>query len=131
MNAAAREQAAAADQATAAADQAVRAARKRIDVDDDLLARRDALKMRSDYLRQQLSVKVKNIQPAFRATDHIADGLGWVKAHPGAVAVVGAALLGAAVARPRAFMRLGTRALAAWQMVQRVQPMVRAFTRRS
>ncbi|MFD1711984.1 hypothetical protein FVQ98_05500 [Ottowia sp. GY511] len=112
------------------ADQAVRAGHKRIDVDDDLLARRDALKMRSEYLRHQLSFKATGIQPAFRATDRVAEGLGWVKAHPGLVAAAGAALLGAVVARPRAFMRLGTRAFAAWQMVQRVQPMVRAFTRR-
>ena len=118
------------DEASAATQQAARAARKRIDVDDDLVERRDALKMRSEYLRHQLSFKATSIQPAFRATDRLAEGLDWVKAHPGLVAAAGAGLLGAVVARPRAFMRLGTRAFAAWQMIQRVQPMVRAFTRR-
>ena len=106
------------------------AGRKRIDADDDLLARREQLKMRSDYLRHQLSLKSVRTQPVFRAADRMGEGLNWVKAHPGLVAVAGAALLGAVIARPRAFMRLGTRAFAAWQVVQRAQPMVRAFTRR-
>lgn len=104
--------------------------RSRSSVNDDLLARRDQLKMRSDSLRHQLSLKSRRAQPVFRAADRMGDGLDWVKAHPGLVAVAGAALLGAAIARPRAFMRLGTRAFAVWQMVQRAQPVVRAFTRR-
>ena len=104
--------------------------RKKIDVDDDLLSRRDQLKLRSDYLRNQLSFKAGRVQPVFRAADRVADGGQWVKAHPGLVAVAVAGLLGAVIARPRAFMRLGSRAFAAWQMVQRTQPLVRAFMRR-
>ncbi|WP_448253659.1 YqjK family protein [Ottowia oryzae] len=104
--------------------------RKKIDVDDSLLSRRDQLKLRSDYLRNQLSFKAGRVQPVFRAADRVADGAQWVKAHPGLVAVAVAGLLGAVIARPRAFMRLGSRAFAAWQMVQRTQPLVRAFMRR-
>ena len=106
------------------------ASRRKIAVDDDLLARREQLKMRSEYLRHQLSFKSARAKPVFRAVDTLGEGLDWVKAHPGVVAVAGAALLGAAAARPRAFMRLGARALAAWQLVQRVQPVARAFMRR-
>ena len=70
------------------------------------------------------------MQPVFRAADHVFNGAEWVKAHPGLVVVGVAGLLGAAIARPRAFMRLGSRAFATWQMVQRTQPLVRAFMRR-
>lgn len=107
-----------------------RAARHGFDVDDNLLVRRDRLKMRSDFLRNQLTFQAGGAKPALRAADRLADGLDWVKAHPGLVAVGVAALLGAVVARPRAFMRVGSRAFAAWQIVQRTQPMVRAFMRR-
>ena len=105
--------------------------RRKDRVDDDLLDRRDQLKMRSEYLRHQLSFQSVGAQPAFRAVDRVDQGLDWVKAHPGLVGVTGAVLLGAVAARPRAFMRLGTRALAAWQLVQRAQPLVRAFMRRA
>ena len=104
--------------------------RNRIDNDDDLLARRDELKMRSESLRNRLTFQSSGAKPAFRAADRVADGVGWVKAHPGLVAVAAAALLGAVVARPRTFVRLGSRAIATWQVVQRAQPMVRAFMRR-
>jgi hypothetical protein len=105
-------------------------ARQRIDVDDDLLARRDQLKMRSEYLRHQLTFQAGGAKPALRAVDRVGEGIDWVKAHPGLVAVAGAVLLGAVAARPRAFIRLGSRAFAAWQIVQRAQPVVRAFMRR-
>lgn len=95
----------------------------------DLIERREQLRMRSDVLRHRLAFRATRLQPAFRATDRAADGLNWVRRHPGLVLVAGAAMLGAVVARPRAFMRLGTRAFAAWQIVQRTQPMVRAFMR--
>lgn len=104
--------------------------RKKIDVDDDLLARRERLKMRSEYLRHQLSFKAASVKPVFRAADTLGDGLDWVKAHPVVVPVAAAVLLGAMVARPRAFVRLGARVLGAWQVVQRVQPVARALMRR-
>ncbi len=119
-----------ADSPSEASAKARRARHRGIDADDDLLTRRDDLKMRSEYLRHQLTLKANGTKPAFRAADRVGDGLSWVKAHPGLVAVAGAALLGAVVARPRAFMRLGSRAFAVWQVVQRTQPMVRAFMRR-
>ena len=115
---------------TATGERAPAAARKRIDVDDDLLARRDQLKMRSEALRHQLSFQANRTKPVFRAADRMASGMDWVKAHPGLVAVVAAALLGAIAARPRAFVRVGSRALATWQIAQRAQPVVRAFMRR-
>ena len=105
------------------------ATHKPVDVGGDLLARRDQLKMRSEYLRQQLSLKSSRAQPALRAADRVGDGLGWVKAHPAAMVVASAALLGAIAARPRTFVRLGARALSVWQVAQRVQPLVRAFMR--
>lgn len=95
----------------------------------DLIERREALKMRSEELRHRLAFRSASIKPALQATDRVADGVDWVKRHPGLVAVVGAAVLGAVLARPRAFMRLGGRAFAAWQLVQRAQPVVRAFMR--
>ncbi len=94
-----------------------------------LQARREELLMRSDALRNRMSWRSRSLKPAFQASDRVAEGVRWVRGHPALVAVAGAALLGALAARPGAFMRLGTRAFAAWQLFQRVQPMVRTLRR--
>ena len=97
---------------------------------DGLLARRDHLKMRSELLRQRLALRAEGARPVFNAADRVADGVRWVKHNPALLALAAAALVGAVAARPRAFVRLGTRAFAAWQMFQRVQPVVRTLLRR-
>lgn len=114
-------------EAVAKPEQATHAA---ITNNDDLVVRRERLKMRSEVLRQRLSLRSDGLKPAFRASDRVAEGVDWVKHNPAVLGVAAAALIGAAVARPRAVARLGTRAFALWQVFQRVQPMVRSMMRR-
>lgn len=94
-----------------------------------LQARREELLLRSELLRKRMGLRSRSLRPALRATDQVAEGARWVKEHQAFVLLAGAAVLGAAIARPGAFMRLGTRAFAAWQVIQRVQPMVRTLRR--
>lgn len=101
----------------------------RRDAAASLQARREELLMRSDLLRNRMSVRARSFQPAFHASDRVAEGVRWMRRNPALVALAGAAVLGALAARPGAFVRLGTRAFAAWQMFQRVQPMVRTLRR--
>lgn len=97
---------------------------------DDLVVRRERLKMRSEVLRHRLTLRSGGLKPAFRASDRFADGVDWVKHNPAILAVAGAAVVGAVLARPRSVARLGTRAFALWQVFQRVQPLVRSMMRR-
>lgn len=97
----------------------------------DLAARREQLRMRSEMLRQSLALRSRDrLRPALRLSDRVADGTQWLRQHREWVGVAGAALLGAMAVRPRALLRLGTHAFAAWQVFQRAQPMLRMFMRR-
>ncbi|MBH1964328.1 MAG: hypothetical protein I8H77_08340 [Comamonadaceae bacterium] len=95
----------------------------------ELAARREQLLLRSAQLREQLAHRSRVVQPAFRAADKVREGASWVQSNPALIAVVGAALLGAAAARPKAMMGLGLRAWSGWQMFQRVRPVANAFLR--
>lgn len=95
----------------------------------DLQARREELLLRSDRLRNRMSLRMGGARGAFNAADHVAEAVQWVRQNPTIVALAGAAVLGAVAARPGAFVRLGTRAYAAWRVFQRVQPMLRGLQR--
>jgi hypothetical protein len=90
----------------------------------DLPARREQLRMRSEHLRQRLAAHAARLKPALRASDRIAAGLAWIKRHPTAAAAAVTALAAVAGARPRALLRLGTRAFAAWQAVRSARPVI-------
>lgn len=92
-------------------------------------ARREQLRMRSAQLREQLAQRANVVQPAFRAADRVREGASWVQSNPAVIALVGAALAGAVLARPKAVLGLGLRAWSGWQMFQRVRPVANAFLR--
>ena len=96
---------------------------------NQLAARREQLRLRSAQLREQLAHRVTVVQPAFRAADRVREGASWVQSNPALIALAGAALLGAAVVRPKAMLGLGLRAWSGWQMFQRVRPVANAFLR--
>lgn len=95
----------------------------------DLNARREQLRLRSAQLREQLSVGGRVMRPAFNATDQLRHGVSSLHDNRALVLLAGAALAGAALARPRTVLNLGLRAWSGWQLFRRVRPMVNSFLR--
>lgn len=95
----------------------------------DLAARREQLRLRSAQLREQLAGRGRVMRPVFNAADRVRDGVRTVRGNQALVLLVGAALAGAVLARPRATINLGLRAWSGWQLFRRVRPMVNAFMR--
>jgi hypothetical protein len=86
---------------------------------DDLLARREQLKLRSARLRDQIARRAQVLNPAL----HLADR---VRAQPW-LALAGAAALGALAARPKGAVLLGLRLWSGWQAVRRAKPLLYAL----
>ena len=97
---------------------------------DDLRARREQLRLRSDQLREQIAARTQVLQPLFRASDRVRSGVrGVQQARQGrAPYVLGllalAALAGALLVRPRLATQLALRAWSGWQMYLRARPVV-------
>lgn len=94
---------------------------------EDLLVRREQLRVRSAQLREQIAVRAQVARPALRLADRVQAGTGWMRSHPELLAVAGAAVLGAVVVRPRRALSLGLRLWSGWQVFQRVRPLVNAL----
>ena len=95
----------------------------------DLAARREQLRLRSAQLREQIAVDTRVLRPGFRAVDRMRGGVQSVRDPRAVVLLVGAALVGATLARPRAMVNLGLRAWSGWQVFRRVRPLVGSFLR--
>ncbi|MDR2128303.1 MAG: hypothetical protein LBP52_04480 [Burkholderiaceae bacterium] len=94
----------------------------------DLIARREQLRLRSAHLREQLVVRVQVLRPAARLADSVQNGVGWAKSHPQWLALAGAAvLLGTMAVRPRRVLALGLRAWSGWQMFRKIKPVAMAL----
>jgi hypothetical protein len=99
-------------------------------------ARRQELLLRSAQLREQLAQRVQVFGPTLRVVDKVRDGAQWVQRNPiwpllSVAALAGmAGMAGMAVMRPRAALRLTTRAWAGWQLLRQMQPVVAALLRR-
>lgn len=98
----------------------------------DLTARREQLRMRSAQLREQLAVRTQVLRPGFRAVDRVRGGVQSarnLRHNQALVLLVGAALAGATLARPRAMVNLGLRAWSGWQVFRRLRPVVQTVLR--
>ena len=96
----------------------------------ELASRREKLLLRSTALREKLTYRSQVVQPALGAVDRVSEGASWVRRNPALLALVGAALVGALLARPRSAVNLGLRAWSGWQMIQRVRPLANAVLSR-
>jgi hypothetical protein len=94
-----------------------------------LAARREALVLRSAELRARLGADSGVFQPVLRLADRARAGAEVLSAHRPAILLAVAALLGAAVLRPRQAVGLGVRTVAIWQFAQHVRPVVRTVWR--
>ncbi|HOB67821.1 YqjK family protein [Ottowia sp.] len=93
----------------------------------DLATRREQLRLRSAQLRDQIAVRSHIFRPAFSATDRVRGGVRRARRvgdNQALLLLAGAALVGAALVRPRLVLGLGTRALSGWQLYRRVRPIV-------
>lgn len=95
----------------------------------DLAARREQLLLRSAQLREQIGARSGVLRPALRAVDRVRGGARAVRANRSWVLLVGAALAGAALVRPRQMMRLARQAWLGWLAFQRVRPLARTLLR--
>ena len=71
-------------------------------------------------------------QPVVYDVDRVRDGVQSVRRlrhNQAAVLLLGAALAGATLARPRAVVNLGLRVWSGWQVLRRLQPVVRSLRR--
>lgn len=93
----------------------------------DLLARRDQLRLRSALLREQIAQRAQVLRPALRLADRARAGAGWASRHPAWLALAGGAALAALATRPKRALTLGLRAWSAWQVLQRVRPVFAAL----
>lgn len=102
---------------------------------EDLLARREQLRLRSAQLREQIAIRIQVLQPVFRATDRVRGGVrGVQQVRQGrAPYVLGllalSALAGALLVRPRVATSLALRAWSGWQMYRRARPVVERVLR--
>jgi hypothetical protein len=96
----------------------------------NLAAQRAALLLRSAQLREQLAGHAQVFRPAVRAADTVRAGAQWLRRNPGWTLLGAAALTGFALVRPRAALRLATRAWSGWQLLRRVRPVVAGLLRR-
>ena len=98
---------------------------------EDLLARREQLRLRSAQLREQIATRTQVLQPVFRATDRVR-GVQQVR-QGRAPYVLGllalSALAGALLVRPRVATSLALRAWSGWQMYRRARPVVERVLR--
>lgn len=90
----------------------------------DLLARREQLRLRSASLREQIAQRAQVLRPALRLADRARAAAGWARRHPAWLALAGAAALGVLGARPRRMLTLGLRAWSAWQALRRLKPVL-------
>ena len=98
----------------------------------DLAARREQLRLRSAQLREQIAAEAQVFRPGLRAVDRVRDGVQSVRRlrhNQAAVLLLGAALAGATLARPRAVVNLGLRVWSGWQLLQRLGPVARGLRR--
>ncbi|HQD16579.1 MAG: hypothetical protein LCH72_06565 [Proteobacteria bacterium] len=102
---------------------------------EDLLARREQLRLRSAQLREQIATRTQVLQPVFRATDRVRGGVRGVRQvrQGRAPYVLGllalSALAGALLVRPRVATSLALRAWSGWQMYRRARPVVERVLR--
>jgi hypothetical protein len=93
----------------------------------DLAARKQQLRQRSAQLRDQIAVRAQVLRPGLRAIDHVRDGVQSVRRlqrHHALPLLLGAALLGMTLTRPRATFKLGLRVWSGWQVLRHVQPLI-------
>mgnify|MGYP001328098380 CR=1 FL=1 len=95
----------------------------------DLAARREQLRLRSAQLREQIAVGTRVLRPGLRAVDRVRGGVRSVRDNQALVLLLGAALAGATLARPRAMVNLGLRAWSGWQVFRRLRPVIGSVLR--
>ncbi|MDR0479554.1 MAG: YqjK-like family protein [Burkholderiaceae bacterium] len=96
----------------------------------NLAERREQLLHRSAQLREQLAQRAQVFRPALRAADKIGVGAQWMRRNPVWGLLGAAALVGVAVTRPGAALRLTMRAWSGWQLLRRVRPVAAGLLRR-
>lgn len=84
----------------------------------ELALRKQRLQIDSAALRSDLSRFAAGLSPLFAATDHVADGVSWLRRHP---QILAAAVLGLLLARPRRVLRWTRRAFIGWQAWRRMK----------
>lgn len=85
---------------------------------EELLLRRQSLQQRSTLLRERVAQQAAGLQPVLGMCDRLRAGVGWLRAHPLAVA---AAALGLALLRPRRALRWGLRLWSGWQLLAQLR----------
>jgi len=99
----------------------------------DLAARKEQLRLRSEQLREQIAARAQVLRPGLRLADRVRSGMQSVRKlnhRHHSLMLLGAALLGVTLSRPRAALTLGLRLWSGWQVLRRVQPVVGSLWRR-
>jgi hypothetical protein len=92
-------------------------------VSTDLTARREQLCQRSAQLRERIAERAQVLKPGLRAVDRVRNGVRAAQDNP-VWLLLGVALAGAALARPRAVFDLGLRVWSGWRLWRRIRPLV-------
>lgn len=88
----------------------------------ELALRKQRLQIDSMALRGELGRYAAGISPLFAVTDHVVDGVSWVRRHPHVLAAVALGLL---LVRPKRALRWTRRAFVGWQAWRRLSSMLK------